>query len=77
MVCDKLISARPTIIGINLDLSWELDRWWEYANGLSELGAGADLWITSAGHLAGIENKMNSGRFRVRERVAHARVSRL
>ena len=55
--------ARPTlermvheVSGFDLlDLSWELDLWQEYAEGLAEGGAGLDLQMTVAGHLAVIE----------------------
>ena len=68
-VCEKPISIRSTVTRINgevsglLDLSQELHRWQEYADGLAALGAGPDLRIVSAGHLAGIEWKVSERRF--------------
>ena len=70
-VCEKPILIRPIVTCMNdavsgfdlLDLSRELDRWQKYADGLAALGAGPDLRITSAGHLAGIEWKVPVRRF--------------
>lgn len=70
-VCEKPISIRPIVTCMNdevsdfdlLDLSRELNRWQKYADGLAALGAGPDLRITSAGHLASIEWKVSVRRF--------------